>query len=112
MSGYAVILNWRAVTSLNEDFVVFTHLLDDNGALVAQLDAEPADGRFPTSAWPEGGVFGYSVSLPLPADLTPGDYRLLTGMYRWPSLERLPVLSERPGAEDRVVELEWLHWTP
>jgi len=28
-----VILNWRAVTSLNEDFVVFTHLLDEAGRI-------------------------------------------------------------------------------
>jgi hypothetical protein len=107
-----VTLRWQAVALLEEDFVVFVHLSDEKGALVAQRDAEPADGRFPTSAWPEGGTFGYSVPLRLPADLSPGDYRLLVGMYRWPSLERLTILSDVPGAEDDVIELETVRVAP
>ncbi len=107
-----VTLNWRASASPAENLVVFTHLLNEDGVLVAQWDAEPADGRFPTSAWPEGSTFGHSVSLQLPADLPPGDYRLLVGMYRWPSLERLPVLSDVPGAKDSVIELEKVRIAP
>jgi hypothetical protein len=101
-----VTLNWHTVKPPPENFVVFAHLLNKDGVLVAQRDAEPADGRFPTSAWPTGSTFGYSVSMQLPADLPSGDYRLLVGMYRWPSLERLPVLSNVPGAENHVIELE------
>jgi hypothetical protein len=107
-----VTLNWRASASPTENFVVFTHLLNEDGVLVAQWDAEPAGGRFPTSAWPEGSPFSYSVSLQLPADLPPGDYRLLVGMYRWPSLERLPVLSDVPGAQDNVIELGTVRVAP
>lgn len=107
-----VTLNWRAVTSVHEDLVAFVHLLDEDGTLVAQVDAEPADGRFPTSAWAEGSTLGYAVALPLPEDLPPGEYRLLVGMYHWPSLERLPVLSDVPGAENGTVELEWVSVAP
>jgi hypothetical protein len=102
-----VTLKWRAVEPLQENFVVFTHLLNEEGVLVAQWDAEPADGRFPTSAWPEGSTFGHSVSLQLPADLPPGNYRLLVGMYRWPSLERLDI----PENPEDVYELgEFVIW--
>lgn len=100
-----VALNWQASAAPGENFVVFAHLLNEDDVLVAQRDAEPADGRFPTSAWPKGTTFSHSVSLQLPADLPPGDYRLFVGMYRWPSLERLPVLSDVPGAENNMIEL-------
>jgi hypothetical protein len=107
-----VTLNWQVSASPAENFVVFTHLLNEDGVLVAQWDAEPAGGRFPTSAWPEGSTFGHSASLQLPADLPPGDYRLLVGMYRWPSLERLSVLSDMPGAENDVIELQTVRVVP
>ncbi len=41
----------------------------------------------------------------LPDELPPGDYRLLAGVYLWPSLERLPILADVPGAEMHAVEL-------
>ena len=107
-----VALNWQASAAPGENFVVFTHLLNEDGVLVAQRDAEPADGRFPTSAWPKGYTFSHSVSLQLPADLPPGDYRLFAGMYRWPSLERLLVLSDVPGAENNMIELEKVRIAP
>lgn len=107
-----VTLTWRAVDSLDEDLVVFAHLFDAEGELVVQRDSEPAEGRYPTSAWQKGTVFGHSFVLPLPDDLEPGTYRLLTGMYRWPSLERLPVLSDVPGAENGTVELDEVEFRP
>ena len=107
-----VTLTWRASQPMQEDLVVFTHLLTRDGTLVAQWDGEPGGGRFPTSAWPAGSTFGHTVSMELPTELPPGDYRLLTGMYRWPSLERLPVASDVPGAEDDVIELGKVNVSP
>jgi hypothetical protein len=45
------------------------------------------------------------VTIPLPKDLPAGDYGLVTGVYLWPSLERLEVPQGVPGAAERVVEL-------
>ena len=66
----------------------------------------------PPPAWPPGTTFGYPVAIELPDDLPPGDYRLLTGVYLWPGLERLPVLTGVPGAEVGVVELESVRVAP
>jgi hypothetical protein len=104
-------LAWEAVEELNEQYVVFVHLLSNDGALVAQYDGSPVGDvlpvgdELPTSAWPPGATFSYPITIELPHDLPAGDYRLLTGVYIWPSLERLPVLADIPGAEVRAVEL-------
>jgi hypothetical protein len=59
-----------------------------------------------------GATFGHPVTLELPDDLSPGDYRLVAGVYLWPSLERLPVLADLPGAENNMIELEKVSIAP
>ena len=34
------------------------------------------------------------ITVSLPADLPPGEYHLLVGLYRWDTLERLPVIDD------------------
>ncbi len=97
-------LAWEATVELNDQYVVFLHLLSSDGVLVAQLDAPLVENLSP-SAWPPGTTFSYPATIELPGELPPGDYHLLVGVYLWPSLERLPVLADVPGAEMRVVEL-------
>jgi len=46
-----VILWWRSVAPLTEDYVVFVHLYDAGGRLIATADAPPLFGGFPTSLW-------------------------------------------------------------
>ena len=100
-----VTLAWEATVGLSDQYVVFVHLLSPDGTLVAQHDAPPAGQLLPPSAWLPGTTFGYPVTIDLPGDLPAGDYRLLVGVYLWPSLERLPVLTDVPGAQGSMVEL-------
>lgn len=81
---------WQAGKPLAENYTVFTQLLNRQGALTASWDSQPLGGYFPTSQWPEGEIVTDIVRLPLPADLPPGSYTLITGMYRLDTLERLP----------------------
>jgi hypothetical protein len=100
-----VVLDWETAVQLTDQYVGFVHLLSPDGTLVAQHDGPLAEG-FPSSALvPPGAVFRSLVTLDLPENLLPGDYRLLAGVYLWPSLERLPVLADVAGAEAREVEL-------
>ena len=98
-------LYWRAEAPLAADYVVFMHLLDAAGNIVAQGDAPPRAGRYPTHWWEPGEVIADQHVIPLPADLPPGDYRVRTGLYRPDTGERLPLA----GAAGDAVELGPFH---
>jgi hypothetical protein len=84
---------WQADSPPERDYTIFTQLLDRNGVLVAGWDSQPLGGYFPTGQWPTGEVITDRARLPLPAHLSPGDYTLITGMYRLDTQEHLPTDS-------------------
>jgi hypothetical protein len=94
-------LYWRAEAPMAADYVVFIHLLDAAGEVVAQGDAAPQAGRYPTHWWEPGEVISDQHVIPLPADLPPGSYRIRLGLYRPDTGERLPLA----GAAGDAVEL-------
>jgi hypothetical protein len=47
----------------------------------------------PTSQWARDEVIVDERTVPIPDDLPPGDYRLVVGLYRADTGERLPVLA-------------------
>ena len=87
-------LYWQARAPMDEDYIVFVHLLDEGGNLRAQQDCRPQRGDSPTSLWRRGEVIWDSHEIPLPPDLPAGTYRLVAGMYLLESMERLPVFDE------------------
>ena len=89
-----LVLYWEALQPPEEDYVVFVYLLDANGQPVASRDSPPVDGRYPTTRWLPGDVVPDVVRMALDPNTPPGTYQLHMGMYRWPSLERLPVWDE------------------
>jgi hypothetical protein len=74
-------LFWKQLTTLEEDYTVFVHLLDGSGEVVAQNDSAPAGGSRPTSGWNGGEEIVDRHGLLLPDDLPPGEYVLSVGMY-------------------------------
>ena len=52
-----------------------------DGVPVAQWDGYPRWNTARTSTWAPGVEVVDHLLLPLPDDLPPGDYRLLTGLY-------------------------------
>lgn len=80
-STVEVTLFWQATRSLQTDYTVFTQLLDARGQFIAGHDSPPVDGTHPTSGWALRTVIPDSHRIQLPADLPPGDYRLVAGMY-------------------------------
>ena len=80
-------LYWQADAPTDGPYVVFNHLLDDAGQIVAQSDGPPLPDpllRRSTADWDDPGetLFSREFHLDLPADLPPGDYELHTGFYR------------------------------
>jgi hypothetical protein len=98
-------LSWEASADLTDRHVVFAHLLSPGGELVAQYDDAPLGSTLPRGAWPSGATFCYPVSLELPSDLPSGEYRLLVGVYLWPDIDRLPIVTEGLKSEGNAFEL-------
>jgi hypothetical protein len=76
-----VTLYWRAVDPQSQSYTVFTQLLDAEGQQVAGHDNIPADGTAPTDSWPVNAVQADRHRIELPADLPPGEYTLIVGLY-------------------------------
>ncbi|MBN1953591.1 MAG: glycosyltransferase family 39 protein [Anaerolineae bacterium] len=76
-----VTLVWRTEATPPADYTAFVHLVDAQGHLVAQVDAPPLDGAYPTSWWAPGDVVRSPHRLALPPSLPPGSYRLQAGLY-------------------------------
>jgi hypothetical protein len=55
------------------------------------------EGYYPTSHWAEGVLLAGRCTLMIDPETPPGEYRLLGGMYSWPSLVRLPAV--RPDGD-------------
>ncbi len=69
------------------DAVLFTHILDGGGALVAQRDSLDA----PAWSWQAGDLVLQVHPVALPADLPAGSYSAVVGVYDRASGARLPV---------------------
>ena len=90
-------LYYHALADLETDYTVFVHLVGPTTAATPQLwaqnDSEPC-GRFtPTSTWNQGNIIRDMVTLQIPAEAPPGDYRLAVGLYDWQTSERLSVAT-------------------
>jgi hypothetical protein len=96
-------LYWQALDKIEEDYTVFTHLLDSEGRLRAQKDNPPVNGLLPTSAWEAGEIIQDRYIIPLDPELLPGEYQLETGMYRLETGQRLEVHGGPEGERDRIL---------
>lgn len=100
-----VTLDWRLQSGqfLNTDYTVFLHLRNAAGETVAQGDGPPVDGQWPTSLWSPDVTIQDTHAITLPADLPPGTYYLVTGLYDGTTGHRLPL--EGGGDEVTLAEI-------
>jgi len=72
---------WQALQAPRADYTIFVHLFNpDTDAIVAQSDAMPRGGAYPTSWWAAGEVVSETVTLSLEG-IPEGTYRLAVGLY-------------------------------
>jgi hypothetical protein len=95
-------LMWRPLAPIPQNYTVFVQLLAEDGTVVWQADRQPVNGTLPTSIWTRGAEVRDNYGLVASNDWPPGRYRLIAGMYLWPSLERLPVSGEAISADDHA----------
>ncbi len=88
-----VTLYWQATAEMTAEYTVFVQLLNPSGQVIAQIDQPPLAGAAPTTTWLPGEILVDGYNLHLPADLPPGQYRLITGLYHPATGQRLPTDS-------------------
>jgi hypothetical protein len=84
---------WAAGADVSPDYLVFVHLYDpDSETIVAQSDARPRKGTYPTASWAPGEVVSDEIVLDL-SGTSPGRYRLGVGMVEMGSSDRAPIVD-------------------
>jgi hypothetical protein len=92
-------LFWQAAHGVQSDYVAFVHVLDAMGNPVFQDDTVPGQGTRPVPGWLPGEIVEDRHKLTVPADVAPGVYRVVVGLYDMKDGKRLPV---QPSAGDTV----------
>lgn len=80
-------LAWKAQKEVPLTLHVFTHILDEDGDMVAQADHAPQNGRAPTAGWVAGEVVVDEVQLPVTPET---GWTIRVGLYDPVSGARLP----------------------
>jgi 4-amino-4-deoxy-L-arabinose transferase-like glycosyltransferase len=91
-SPITLTLYWQAIGPMAARYKIFVHLVGDGGPadIRVQADVWP---HLPTTGWLPGEYLSDLVTLDLPADLPPGRYTPLVGLYDETTGRRLPVLD-------------------
>ncbi|MBP7962466.1 MAG: phospholipid carrier-dependent glycosyltransferase [Caldilineaceae bacterium] len=97
----AVDLHFRLTEPATHDLRWFVQMLGPDGIPVAMLDTGPLDGYTTFSTLPAGEELTEKAGLALSADLPPGDYRLIAGLYN-PGVEGSPRLRSERWGEDAI----------
>jgi len=84
-----VTLFWQPQSEIDVDYSSYVHLVDEAGRGITQSDHQLGGDYYPTSLWRPGEVLRDNHVLTIPQDVAPGVYRLVAGMYRYPSVEPL-----------------------
>jgi hypothetical protein len=86
---FTITLYWQPQAEVEFDYSSYIHLVDEAGRGITQSDHQVGGEYYPTSLWRPGEVLRDSHVLSIPQNVQPGVYRLVAGMYRYPSLEPL-----------------------
>ena len=103
-----LVLYWRALQQIPEDYTVFVHVARADGTTLVQRDVQPRDGAHPTSSWAADELVTDPHELSIPSDALPDIYWLKVGMYSLATMQRLPVVDpgEATVLQDGVVVKE------
>jgi hypothetical protein len=98
-----VLLVWQGRQPVGRDLTVFTHLQNSAHVVVAQHDGPPVDGRRPTSGWRPGEAHLDFHQIRIPANLPPGRYQVVAGMYVPATGDRVGILAPNGRTSDAIL---------
>jgi hypothetical protein len=87
-------LYWMATQPVTKSYKVFVHLVGRDGHMGAQKDSVPASWARPTYTWAPGEPIIDTHQVPLPADIAPGQYDVLIGLYDEKSGQRVTLYPQ------------------
>jgi 4-amino-4-deoxy-L-arabinose transferase-like glycosyltransferase len=106
-------LYWQVTAQPPGNYLLFVHLSDDNGIIVAQRDTHPGLGNFPASQWQPGDRFVESIRLYLPETAyTPNHTTLSVGLYAPDEGYRLGITAADGTSLGDALELAEVAITP
>jgi len=107
-------LYWRAIERLEDEHVVFTHILGEThnpatgNPLWGQVDRMPVHGDYPTTSWAPGDVIVDPYPITIDPNTPPGKYGLEVGMYSPYTGERLLVYNQNGQASGNHIILGYI----
>lgn len=81
-AAFRLEFDFRAGGPVDTDYDWFVHLLGPDGRTVLGRHAPPGFGARPTSTWSPGTTVTDQCAIRIPADIPPGEYRLVAGFFR------------------------------
>jgi hypothetical protein len=89
-----VLLRWKALAPVGQNYTTFVHLINDKGEMVTGYDSQPRNGLAPTSTWRPDSFTIDSIALPITNGIAAGqNYRLEIGLYDRATSQRLSLSS-------------------
>lgn len=95
--------SWDVRDHISDDYMLFVHLIDQQGNKIAQSDLSPAGDGPPTSTWEIGQQISVPINLFPSQELQPGQYRIIIGLYHPETWERLP-LTNGPAIDPTIAD--------
>jgi hypothetical protein len=87
-------LYWLPSKTLETDYTVFVHLLNQEiNVACVRKDEPPVGGRLPSTLWRPGRYVYDHHLVPIPPSCPPGTYSIIVGLYSGPSADRLRMQS-------------------
>ncbi|HZY44131.1 MAG TPA: glycosyltransferase family 39 protein [Anaerolineae bacterium] len=80
-TSFSIGLYFSTDGSIQGNYQVFTHLVDNEGSIVAQLDHIAGADSYPTSLWQTGSLILNRFEIAVPNNSPPGKYALQIGLY-------------------------------
>ena len=99
-------VTWQATGSPGQDYATLIHLALANQPPLAQGDAHPRGGTYPTRIWSAGEVIKDQYTLTIPLDLAKGCYPLWLGMYEVDTFTRLPLTVNNQRQPNDVYQID------
>ncbi len=87
-------LFWEPITHIDQNYTIFVHLFDPEGAQIGSRDTYPGLGNDPTIYWSPGEIIEDRIPVPISREFD-GPYLMdiEVGLYDLSTLERLPVFD-------------------